>query len=119
MNWDKRRGSTRFNGRSAANRLYNGANRKLKGAKHDVADDAAPDETLARLQREAERLNLPLETVIETAIEQYFEEDESTTAEILESLRLGMEDALAGHTSPAADVLAELRQELSDNADEG
>ncbi len=77
------------------------------------------DEMLERLRGEAERLNLPLDAVINTAIEVYLDDDEPTKEEILNSLRESMRDALAGRVRPAREVLAELRQEIAADGDEG
>ena len=43
--------------------------------------------------------------------------DEPTKAEILEELRLGLKEALAGEGRPAREALAELRRKLAGNAD--
>lgn len=75
------------------------------------------DEMLQRLRDEAQRLNMPLEAVINTAITHYFEEDEPDEAEILAGLRQAMIDALAGNVRPADEVLAELIEEFDPDAD--
>jgi len=78
------------------------------------------DEMLVRLQSEAQQRKMPLEAVVNAALEYYFEEDddEPTKEEILETLRLSMLDALAGKGEPIEDALAELREEYGINADE-
>jgi predicted transcriptional regulator len=77
-----------------------------------------PDEVMARLRDEAERLNKPLESVIGTAI-LYFLDDEPTEEEILAGLRTGMQQALAGDYRPAREVLDEIDREVSDDGDAG
>jgi predicted transcriptional regulator len=77
-----------------------------------------PDEVLERLQNEAERLNVPLDVVVNEALECYLEDDaEPTKAEILASLRISMQQALAGNVRPADEVLDEIEREALDNAD--
>ncbi|MEQ8676351.1 MAG: hypothetical protein RLP44_10495 [Aggregatilineales bacterium] len=79
-----------------------------------------PDTMLARLQSEANRLNVPLEVVVGTALERYFEnDDEPTKEQILESIRIGMQQALAGDYRPAHEVLDEIEREDVDDAYEG
>ena len=79
-----------------------------------------PDDVLERLQGEARHLNVSVDRVISTAIERYLsdDDDEPTEEEILESIRAGMLDALAGRVRPAREVMAELRAKFGDNADE-
>ena len=72
-----------------------------------------PDEIVERLRHEALRLNIPLESVINTAIAHYLEDDEPDEAEILTGLRQSMIDV-----RPADEVLAELKQEFDFDADE-
>jgi predicted transcriptional regulator len=76
-----------------------------------------PDDILIRLRDEAERLNQPLESVINTAILYFLEDDDPTDEEILAGLRIGMQQALAGDYRPARDVLDEIDREMGDDAD--
>ena len=76
-----------------------------------------PDHVRARWQHEAERLGVPLDTVVNAALERYFDEDEPTKDEILSNLRQAMKDAIAGNVRPAREVLAELREEIASDAD--
>jgi predicted transcriptional regulator len=77
-----------------------------------------PDDVLIRLQSEAERQQVPLDDLVRAAIENYLNNDEPSKEAILESLRQSMRDALAGRVRPARAVLAELRREIGNNADE-
>ncbi len=45
--------------------------------------------------------------------------DEPTKEEILEGIRIGMRQALAGETTPVKQLFDEVRRELEDNADTG
>ena len=74
---------------------------------------------LAQLENEAMRLKMPVESVINTAIEYFLTDDEPTDEEILVGLRQAMSDVLAGNTRPADEVLAELKEELGYDANEG
>lgn len=77
-----------------------------------------PDELMQRLSEEAQRRNMPLEAVINTAILNFLEDDEPSDDEILSGLRQAMIDVRAGNTRPADDVLAELKAELGIDDDE-
>ena len=77
-----------------------------------------PDDVLIRLQSEAEHQQVPVDDLVRAAIESYLNTDEPTKEAILESLRQAMRDALAGRVRPAHAVLAELRQEIGNNADD-
>lgn len=78
-----------------------------------------PDTILKQIQSEAERLNLPVETFITAVFEHYFEEETEPTKEmILTDLRISFQQALAGQTRPAEDVLNEIAAELGHNADD-
>lgn len=77
------------------------------------------DEVLDRLQDEARRLNMPVESVISAAILHFPDDDEPAEAEILAGLRRSMEQALAGTSRPAHDVLDEIEREDTGNADNG
>jgi predicted transcriptional regulator len=76
-----------------------------------------PDELVERLRNEAQRLNMPLESVINTAIKYYLDDDEPTEEEILTGLRRSMEQVLAGDFRPAREVLDEIEGEALDDAD--
>ncbi len=65
-----------------------------------------PDTIVAYLQKEARSRRVSLDIVVGDLLTEYF--DEPTEAEILESLRIGMEQALAGEGRPALEVLDEL-----------
>ena len=65
-----------------------------------------PDTIVAYLQKEARSRHVSLDIVVGDLLTEYF--DEPTEAEILESLRIGMEQALAGEGRPALEVLDEL-----------
>lgn len=76
------------------------------------------DETLRRLNAEAQRLNRPVDAVINTAIKYFLDDDEPTEDEILSGLRQAMIDVLEGNTRPADAFLAELKEEFGSDADE-
>jgi predicted transcriptional regulator len=67
------------------------------------------DEVLEYLQREAERRQVSIDTVVSDVLEDYFEDP--TDEEIAESIREGMKAALEGRTRPAREVLEEIRRE--------
>ena len=80
-----------------------------------------PDDLLARLQGEARRMNVPVETVVSTVLVRHFADedednpyDDPTDEQILAMVREGMEQVLAGEYRPAHEVLAELKAEFSD-----
>jgi predicted transcriptional regulator len=78
------------------------------------------DDILNRLQDAAERQHLDLSEVVREAIENYLdEEEEPTKDELLGDLRQSMLDALAGHTYPADEVMADLRRKYLSNDDNG
>ena len=77
-----------------------------------------PDDVLTRLQNAAERQQIPLDDLVREVIESYLaEDDEPTKEELLDDLRQGMRDAVAGRTRPADEVIEELRRKHSTNAD--
>ena len=77
-----------------------------------------PAETLQRLQAVATEQNMALDDVLRQALEAYLDDDdEPTEAEILESIRIGMKQALAGDYRPAHEVLDEIERETADDAD--
>jgi predicted transcriptional regulator len=74
------------------------------------------DEALARLQEEAQRRNVSIDTVISETLEESF--DEPTDAKILNNLRKGMRQAQAGNYRPAHAVLDEIERETVNDADD-
>ncbi|MHB8626117.1 MAG: hypothetical protein ACYDEO_07930 [Aggregatilineales bacterium] len=80
-----------------------------------------PDSLLARLQNEAKRQHVSLDDLMLEVIDDYLadsQDDEPTKAEILEGLREGMRDALAGRTHSAREILDEVRRELEADAND-
>ena len=75
-----------------------------------------PDGVVAFLQREASTRRVSLDVVVGEVMTDYF--DEPSEAEILESLRIGMEEALASEGRPALEVLDEIDREMMGNADD-
>jgi hypothetical protein len=72
-----------------------------------------PDSVLERLRDEALRLDLPLESVISTAILHYLDDDdEPNDEEILLGLREAMLDVFAGNTRPASESWRNSKQSL-------
>jgi hypothetical protein len=71
---------------------------------------------LERLEAEAKHQNLALSQVVEEALEQYLDIEDTPDEEILEDLRQALLDVRAGRTRPAREVLAEIRKELEDDA---
>lgn len=53
------------------------------------------------------------------AIDDASYDDEPTKEDILEGIRIGMRQALAGETTPVKQLFDEVRRELEDNADTG
>ncbi|TVR19412.1 MAG: hypothetical protein EA396_12555 [Anaerolineaceae bacterium] len=76
------------------------------------------DEALQRLNEEARRRNMPLESIIHTAIAYFLDDDDPTDEQILSGLRRSMEQVLAGDFRPAHDVLDEIERETVNDADE-
>ena len=66
------------------------------------------------LQREAQNRGLSLDQVVSDVLSDYFAEQ--TEDEILESIGIGMRQALAGQGRPARAVLAEVDQEVTGDA---
>lgn len=66
-----------------------------------------PDDTLQRLREEAEREQLPLDTIVLAAVEIYLDGDETDTPdeEILADIRQSMHEVRAGQTLPVEDVI--------------
>lgn len=77
-----------------------------------------PDDIVARLQAEASRRNVSTDIIIGAALERYLDDDEPTKEEILNSLRISMQEVREGNVRPAHDVLDELEREMLDDANE-
>lgn len=78
-----------------------------------------PEEVVAYLQEKAQLQQVTIADIVLEAIDAYAEQaTELSNEQILDNSETGMLDALKGHTHPADDVLAELRQKLSLNADQ-
>jgi len=71
-------------------------------------------EVAGYLQEEAGNRGLSLDQVVSDVLTDYFAE--LTEDEILESIRIGMRQALAGKGRPAREVLAEIEREVSRDA---
>lgn len=71
------------------------------------------DEVLATLRIEAIDRDIPLDSVVSEVLEEYF--NEPTEAEILDSLKIGMQQARAGNYRPAHEVLDEIEHETRDD----
>jgi hypothetical protein len=67
------------------------------------------DEALARLQQEAQRRNVSIDTVISEILEESF--DEPNEAELLGNLRTAMQQAQVGNYRSAHEVLDEIERE--------
>ena len=74
------------------------------------------DEALARLQQEAQRRNVSIDTVISETLEESF--DEPNEAELLGNLRTAMQQAQAGNYRAAHEVLDAIERETVNDADE-
>jgi len=79
----------------------------------DVKLELSP-EVAGYLQEEAGNRGLSLDQVVSDVLTDYFAE--LTEDEILESIRIGMRQALAGKGRPAREVLAEIEREVSRDA---
>ncbi len=73
------------------------------------------DEALEYLQSQSKKRQVPLDEVVSEALAEYL--DEPSKEELLANLRQAMSDVLAGNVRSADEVLAELKQEFSDDAD--
>lgn len=73
------------------------------------------NEVLRYLQQEAIKRQITLDVVVSEVLADYF--DEPTEDEILDSLRIGMQQALAGDYRSAHEVLDEIDHETIDDAD--
>ena len=76
-----------------------------------------------KLLAEAERQNIEPAQLAQEAIEIYLDElddeiEDTPDEKVLADLRAALEDVKAGRTRPARDVLAEIRQELVEEADD-
>jgi predicted transcriptional regulator len=74
------------------------------------------DEILDYLRRTANQRQVPLDVVVNEVLAEYF--DEPSKADILDNIREALRDGIAGRTRPVDEVLAELRDEFGDYADE-
>ena len=74
------------------------------------------DKIVKYLQEEANNRRVSLDVVVGEALADYF--DEPTETEILESLRIGMGQALASDYRPAHEVLDEIDREVMDDAND-
>ena len=77
--------------------------------KLDISQDIA-----SYLLEEARNRGISLDQVVSDVLTDYFAEQ--TEDQILESIRIGMRQALAGQGRPAREVLAELEQEVTGDA---
>jgi predicted transcriptional regulator len=77
------------------------------------------EELVKRLEAEAKYQNLALSQVVEEALEQYLDIEDTPDEEILEGLRQAVRDVREGRTYPARQALEEIRRELelSDDQD--
>lgn len=74
------------------------------------------DRIIEYLQQEAKARQVSLDVVVGEVLADYF--DDPTEAEILQSLRIGMQQALAGDYRPALEVLDEIDRDVMDDADD-
>ena len=74
------------------------------------------DKIVEHLQQEPDSRHISLNAVVGKVLADYLEEP--TEAEILESLRIGMQQALAGDHRPALEVLDEIDREMMGDADD-
>ena len=68
------------------------------------------------LRQEASNRQVSLDAVVGDVLTDYF--DEPTEAEILNSLRTGMQEALAGEGRPALEALDEIDREMTGDAND-
>jgi len=71
-------------------------------------------EIASYLQEEARNRGISLDQVVSDVLTDYFAE--LTEDQILESIRIGMRQALAGQGRPAREVLAEVDREVTGDA---
>ena len=74
------------------------------------------DKIVEHLLQEADSRQISLNAAVGAVLADYFEEP--TEAAILESLRIGMQQALAGDHRPALEVLDEIDREMMGDADD-
>ena len=74
-------------------------------------------EVASYLQDEARNRGITLDQVVSDVLTDYFAE--LTEDQILDSIRIGMRQALAGHGRPAREVLAEVDREVTGDAHDG
>ena len=75
-----------------------------------------PSEVLECLQKEALDRQVPVDRVVGDVLADYF--DEMSEDEILESVRKGLQQALAGNYRPAIEALDEIDREHIADADD-
>ena len=73
-------------------------------------------EVLQYLQEEARDRRVPVDQVVGDVLADYF--DETSEDEILESVRVGLQQALAGNYRPAIEALDEIDREHLTDADD-
>lgn len=73
-----------------------------------------PQDVAGYLQEEARNRGISLDQVVSDVLTDYFAEQ--TEDQILDSIRIGMRQALAGQGQPAREVLAEVEQEVTGDA---
>lgn len=78
-----------------------------------------PEPLLKRLQALAKAQDLSIDDLVVEALENYTDadEDEPSKDELLQAIKENLQGALAGEGQDAFEALAELRQELVDDAD--
>jgi predicted transcriptional regulator len=74
------------------------------------------DDVMQRLKERAEHQERSFDDLVQAAIENFLDDNEPSKEEILEDLRIGMMEALAGKGRPAHELLEELRREFGANA---
>ena len=74
-------------------------------------------EVAGYLQEEARNRGVSLDQVVSDVLTDYFAE--LSEDQILDSIRIGMRQALAGHGRPAREVLAEVDREVTGDAHDG
>ena len=70
------------------------------------------DESIKRLQAEAQRQHLPLPELVREAIEGYLDEldyEDTPDEKILSDFTQAWDDAMKGKTRPVSEVMAEIR----------
>lgn len=77
-----------------------------------------PEGMMKQLENEAKERQIPIEELVKTALDYFFDDHAPTNEEILADLRESLEDVKAGRVRAADDVLAELREEFDFDADD-